>query len=73
MKRYVSLAGAMLLGTVIAQERASALKSEIAAKVDAVELKEAPVALETKKPVYRSEISVPVEPEFIDPAEVENK
>jgi hypothetical protein len=57
MKRYVSLAGAMLLGTVVANEKASALKSDIAAKIEAVELKEAHVALETKKPVYRSEAS----------------
>ena len=57
MKRYVSLAGAMLLGTVVANEKVSALKSDIAAKIEAVELKEAHVALETKKPVYRSEAS----------------
>ncbi len=38
MKRYVSLAGAMLLGTVIAQERVSVLKAEITAKANAVEL-----------------------------------
>jgi hypothetical protein len=56
MKRYVSLAGAMLLGTVIAQEKASALKTEVA-KAAKAELKAAaPVALEAKR-VYRSDVS----------------
>ena len=52
MKRYVSLAGAMLLGTVLAQEKKSA-----AAVVKAeTQFKEAaPVVLEGTKPVYRSE------------------
>ena len=62
MKRYVSLAGAMLLGTVVAQEKKAAFKGEVAVKAEAVELKEAAVAtaaiaLEGTKPVYRSEAS----------------
>jgi len=57
MKRYVSLAGAMLLGSVIAQAKASALKTDIAAKAQNVELKEAaPAALEARR-AYRSDVS----------------
>jgi hypothetical protein len=43
MKRYVSLAGAMLLGSVVAQEKKAAFKGEVAAvKVQArVQLKAA--------------------------------
>lgn len=59
MKRYVSLAGAMLLGTVVAQEKKAAFKGEVAVKAEGVELKEAAatIALEGTKPVYRSEAS----------------
>jgi hypothetical protein len=59
MKRYVSLAGAMLIGTVVAQEKKAAFKGEVAVKTQAAELKEAPatIALEGTRPVYRSEAS----------------
>jgi hypothetical protein len=60
MKRYVSLAGAMLLGTVVAQEKKAAFKGEVAAvKVQAaVELKgAAPIPKEEIRPIYRSDVS----------------
>ena len=60
MKRYVSLAGAMLIGTVVAQEKKAAFKGEVAAvKVQAaVELKDtAAIPIEKTRPVYRSDVS----------------
>jgi hypothetical protein len=57
MKRYVSLAGAMLLGTVVCQEKATVATTEVAAKVEAVELQAVPAAALEAKPVYRSDVS----------------
>ena len=60
MKRYVSLAGAMLVGTVVAQEKKAAFKGEVAAvKVQAaVELKGTnAVPKEEIRAIYRSDVS----------------
>ena len=61
MKRYVSLAGAMLVGTVVAQEKKAAFKEEVAAVnvQAAVQLKGAAAVpiLEAPKPRYRSDVS----------------
>jgi hypothetical protein len=55
MKRYVSLAGALLLGTVVAKEKKSALKDELTtAKALPTEVK-APVALQAKHKKPRKE------------------
>ena len=44
MKRYVSLAGAMLLGTVVAQEKKATFKGEVATvKVQAAIKLQAPI------------------------------
>ena len=60
MKRYVPFAGAMLVGTVVAQEKKAAYKKEVAAvEVQAaVELKGAGAIPKTQiSAIYRSDVS----------------
>ncbi len=60
MKRYVSLAGAILIGTVVAQEKKTAFKGEVTAvKLQAaIELKGATaIPIEKTRPINRSDVS----------------
>lgn len=61
MKRYVSLASAMMIGTVVAHEKKSVLTSSLIASASPKALRAAQAAgvtLEaTKKPIYASDIS----------------
>ncbi len=62
MKRYVSLASALLVGTVVANEKKTTTTATLAAKpvegVSPMALRgNGPAMLEIKKPVYASDVS----------------
>jgi hypothetical protein len=59
MKRYVSLASALLVGTVVAQKKFAVAEPALDSATEAAFIKEykVGVALEAKKPVYASDVS----------------
>lgn len=59
MKRYVSLASALLVGTVVAQKKIAVAESTLVKASESAAVKEfkVAVALEAKKPVYASDVS----------------
>ena len=59
MKRYVSLASALLVGTVVAQKKIAVADSTLVKASESAVVKElkVAVALESKKPVYASDVS----------------
>ena len=59
MKRYVSLASALLIGTVVANKKFVVAEPALVLATDAAPIKEfkVAVALEANKPVYASDVS----------------
>jgi hypothetical protein len=59
MKRYVSLASALLVGTVVANKKFVVAEPALVLATDAASIKEfkVTVALEANKPVYASDVS----------------
>ena len=59
MKRYVSLASALLVGTVVAQKKTTLAEPALVSVAEGAAVKEfkVAVALEAKKPVYASDVS----------------
>jgi hypothetical protein len=59
MKRYVSLASALLVGTVVAQKKVAVAEQALVSASERATAKEfnVAVALEAKKPVYASDVS----------------
>jgi hypothetical protein len=59
MKRYVSLASALLVGTVVAQKKVAVTEQALVSASERAAAKEfnVAVALEAKKPVYASDVS----------------
>ena len=59
MKRYVSLASALLVGTVVAHKKFAVTEQALVSASETAAAKEfkVAVALEAKKPVYASDVS----------------